>query len=139
MLVRIYFERNHVENTIMTQCITDNETRYFYPESSCFFGGGFFGVSLDSRDYEDENGERIFSFDNDEFVARVTKLIAENPDFIENFSSLNEFGREDERFRNKELDDIDYELNYDSEGSPKSTGEFYEWTLIREFETDEEF
>lgn len=139
MLVRIYFERNSVENTIMTQCITDNETRYFYPDSSCFFDGGFFGVSLDSRDYEDENGEPMFDSESDEFASHVANLISENHDFIENFSSLNEFGREDERLRNKDIDDIDYELNYDSEGAPKSTGEFYEWTLIREFETDEEF
>lgn len=139
MLVRVFFERNHVENTIMTQCIKDEETRYFYTDSSCFFDGGFFGVSLDSRDYKDENGEHVFDFDNDEFAEYVSKLISENPDFIENFSSLNDFGREHERFRNKELEDIDYETNYDEDGSPNSTGEFCEWTLIREFESDEEF
>ena len=81
----------------------------------------------------------MFDFDNDEFAEYVSKLISENPDFIENFSSLNDFGREHEYFRNKELEDIDYEANYDEHGSPNSTGVFYEWTLIREFESDEEF
>ena len=139
MLVRIYFERNHVKNTIITQCITEEETRYFYPDASCFFDGGFFGTSLDSRDYEDENGERMFDLDSGEFADYVCKLIAENTDFIENFSSLDEFGREHEYFRNKAREDIYCETDYDEDGSPNSTGVFSEWTLIREFETDEEF
>ena len=141
MTVRVYLERNHVENCILTQCTTDTETRYFYcfGNMSCFYDHGFFGIPLHASDYKDEEGDQIFECDSDEFAEMVAELIRTNPAFLENFGTLDEFGVEDGSFRDMTLDEIDRDLNYDDEGRPNSTGEFYEWTLISEFESDEEF
>lgn len=141
MKVKVYLERNHVENCILTQCTTDTETRYFYcfGNMSCFYDSGFFGIPLNASEYTDEEGEEIFEYESDEFADHVAKLIRTNPAFLENFDTLAEFGEEDESFRDMTLDEIYNKLNYDDEGRPNSTGEFYDWTLIREFEIDEEF
>lgn len=141
MTVKVYLERNHVENCILTQCTTDTETRYFYSfgNMSCFYDRGFFGTPLHASSYTDDDGNPIFSDESDEFAERVAKLIRTNPAFLENFGTLDEFGNEEESFRDMTLEEIDRALNYDEEGHPNSCGEFYEWTLIREFESDEEF
>ena len=141
MKVKVYLERNHVENCILTQCTTDTETRYFYcfGNMSCFYDRGFFGTPLHASSYTDEDGNPIFSDESDEFAEHVAKLIRENPAFLENFNSIDEFGNEEESFRDMTLEEIDRRLNYDDEGRPNSCGEFYEWTLVREFESDEEF
>ena len=141
MTVKVYLERNNVENCILTQCTTDTETRYFYcfGNMRCSYGSVFFGIPLHASVYANEKGEPIFMHESDEFAEHVAKLIRESPAFLENFNTLSEFGEEDGSLRNMTLDEIYRDLNYDDEGRPNSNGEFYEWTLISEFESDEEF
>ena len=140
MFVKVFFESNPASNEILTQCQNEKgEIRYY----RAYFGFGqtdFFGVSISTNDYTDEDGERVFSgaADFDKFAEHISKLLNENKNFIEFFTDVNEFGTEVEQFRNMEIEEIDRELNYNDEGLPKFCDPV-EWYLIREFETDDEF
>lgn len=140
MLVKVFLESNPAANEILTQCVDKSgEIRYYRAEFGCG-QTDFFGVSIYPDCYTDNDGEKLFDgvADYDKFAEHISKLLNSNQNFINFFTDVNDFGVEVEQFRNKELETIDRETNYNSEGLPKCC-DTVEWYLIREFETDEEF
>ena len=140
MLVKVFLESNPAGNEILTQCIDNSgENRYYYAGFACG-QTDFFGESIDSDDYTDEDGEKMFNKVTEfgKFAEYFANRLNANPNFVSFFTDTDDFGFEAEQFRNMTLEEIDRELNCNSEGLPKFC-DTTEWYLIREFETDEEF